>query len=418
MAETMLVAFGRYLRTLRERRGYSLDDVASLTRMSPDPILKGYLSRCENGKTRIGFSKMNTLCQVYEVPLDVVAERHSLDMELEKIGGPDTKGRDFEDLVMSAATAFKRGRKWDAYCLTRDAVAVATQDPVLASFRDLAEQGACIEMNVATTAAALGRLRFSMHELEQVHHAGHLGPKYHPVVLECMSSRLLAQGNTERARELADLAIKEAEGVDPHPYLGNLYLSRALVASYESNSPLSIDLYQRAYRFFSEAGRIPECANTLMNLAQKYVDTNRLRTARRAIASAERLAKTVAQDGVLARAQILLGEIELLAGKHEKAAIHWREAVSIAKRANDKILHFQAEYKLYEQALHLGNDVLAAALQRRLKRLSPWIPSHVEELQGFRERVAASASISKKKVSSLQRHAPLDRNSQKPRLLM
>src|SRR5262245_37863150 len=168
MAETMLIAFGRYLRTLRERRGYSLDDVASLTRLSPDPILKGYLSRCENGKTRIGFSKMSTLCHVYEVPLEVVAERHALDMELERIGGPDTKGRTFEDLVMSAATAFKQGHHWDGYGLVRDAAAIAANASVLPSFKDASEQLACAVMNVATTAAALGKQRLSTFELEYV----------------------------------------------------------------------------------------------------------------------------------------------------------------------------------------------------------------------------------------------------------
>ena len=57
MAESCAVAFGRYLRMLRERRGLSLDEVAAMSRSLADPVDKSYLSRCENGRYGIGFSK-------------------------------------------------------------------------------------------------------------------------------------------------------------------------------------------------------------------------------------------------------------------------------------------------------------------------------------------------------------------------
>ena len=49
VAENSGKAFGRYLRTLRERRGLSLDDVRSLSQTFPETITKSYMSRCENG---------------------------------------------------------------------------------------------------------------------------------------------------------------------------------------------------------------------------------------------------------------------------------------------------------------------------------------------------------------------------------
>jgi hypothetical protein len=190
------------------------------------------------------------------------------------------------------------------------------------------------------------------------------------------------------------------------------------VASYESDSRLSIDLYQKAYRIFSEAGRKSECANALMNLAQKYVDTNRSRSARRAIASAQRLAAAVEHHGVLARARILLGEIAVLDGRHADATAHWHGAVSIAKRVNDRILHFKAECKLYQQAVQLGNDEVAASLDRRLRKLSPWIPPHIEELQWFRKEVGTDTAEPRKRVSATQRRTLIRRNPDNPHLLM
>ncbi len=92
MAENCAVAFGRYLRMLRERRGLSLDDVATMSRSLADPVDKSYLSRCENGRHGIGFSKAITLSRIYGVPTEVLAERLELDTELDRIGGPDTSG--------------------------------------------------------------------------------------------------------------------------------------------------------------------------------------------------------------------------------------------------------------------------------------------------------------------------------------
>ena len=92
MAESCTRAFGRYLKTLRERRGLSLDDVLSLSRTFPEQINKGYLSRCENGHQKLAFPKVVALSRIYEVPSDVLLERMELDMELDRVGGPETRG--------------------------------------------------------------------------------------------------------------------------------------------------------------------------------------------------------------------------------------------------------------------------------------------------------------------------------------
>ena len=71
MAESWTIAFGRYLRTLRDRRGLSLDQVEGLSEAFPDPIRKAYRSRCENGHQSPAFSKVVALCRIYEVPAEV-----------------------------------------------------------------------------------------------------------------------------------------------------------------------------------------------------------------------------------------------------------------------------------------------------------------------------------------------------------
>jgi hypothetical protein len=58
MADRMLVAFGKYLRLLRDRRKMSLSDVVTLTKSYPEPVGKGYSVASRARPRRIGFSKM------------------------------------------------------------------------------------------------------------------------------------------------------------------------------------------------------------------------------------------------------------------------------------------------------------------------------------------------------------------------
>ncbi|MBT8470525.1 MAG: helix-turn-helix domain-containing protein, partial [Deltaproteobacteria bacterium] len=98
MAEPGNIAFGRYLRALRERRALSLLEVASLSQAFAETLNKGYLSRVENGRQRLAFAKLIPLGRIYKVAADVLLERLELDLELERVGAPDTEGLDLEEL--------------------------------------------------------------------------------------------------------------------------------------------------------------------------------------------------------------------------------------------------------------------------------------------------------------------------------
>ena len=104
MAENWAVAFGGYLRTLRERRGLSIHAVTVLSQPFAEKLTKGYVSRCENGKVRLALSKVIPLGHIYKVSADVVLERIDLDMELDRLGSPDTHGMTYSALLPAAAS--------------------------------------------------------------------------------------------------------------------------------------------------------------------------------------------------------------------------------------------------------------------------------------------------------------------------
>jgi len=327
MAESSAVAFGRYLRTLRERRGHSLDDVESLSRALPERVGKGYLSRCENGRQRLAFSKMITLCRVYDVPSEVLIERMELDLELDRVGGPETEGMEFDELTNSGKKAAARGAMWEAYGYFRDAIPVAALSRVEERFQDALEQSLCAIMNYTVIVSRHGRNRLALHELEYVQSTDGLGPRCSTTLLELISQRYRSLGDLERARRFADEAVKNADALGSPLCQAFTYSDKALIESERENYKEAIELYKTAFSLFKKVGFCSGSSRVLLNLAQVYFDVGRMKSAKRALMAAERLGaeNDFLRDRALAR--ILSGEIAVKESAPNKAVQLWREAI-------------------------------------------------------------------------------------------
>ena len=402
MALDCNTAFGRYMRMLRERKQLSLDEVESLSRSFPDPINKGYLSRAENGHTRMAFSKLIALSRIYEVPSDVLGERMELDMELDRIGGPETEGLTFGELYELGKQCIHRGVVWDAYAYSRDGVFVADRGPVLARHRDRTEQVLVACMNAATPAIKLGRLKFARHEFAYIHRTKGLGSNFSCLVLERLSRTHRELREFDVARKYLDKAIGAAEESGSTEWLGYMYSDLARLAEENLELKLASELYRKSYREFQRIERHQHCAFSLYHLARVYFAMKRNASARRAIVASERLARLYGLERAFAFLRILRGEIEESENNSQKAASQWREAVKVAKKNNDRLLRFKAELLLYRQALKGGNHAAARAIGRRLRRLSPWIPEGEEELLEFRRLSSQFRTVTPRKVSTTQ----------------
>lgn len=385
MAERMLVAFGRYLRNLRERRGLSLDEVEALTRAYPEPVNKAYLSRVENGKSRIAFSRMVALCRAYEYPIDAAAERLALDLEVDgRAGVPSTTGRVFKDLNDEGRRLFQAGYRVDAYAVLRDAVAVRETSPLSPTMRNLAEQSAVAVMNCAAGAANLGRLRLATEEYRHVESLDVLSPKLTAVLYCRMSIVHNALGETEAALRFADRAIEITESESDREYLGYFLSARAMALSSKGENHASVLFHQRAFRAMRDAGFRGEAANVLLNLSEQYRATSRVAAAKRAARSCYLLARELELPRLRSRAAVVLGELLEEAGSLSDAEERWLEAAKIAEEIGDRTLAFKVKFLLYRLARHQEKDATARALARTLRRLAPWIAPNVQELTDFR----------------------------------
>ncbi|MCP3980608.1 MAG: helix-turn-helix domain-containing protein [bacterium] len=384
MAENSTTAFGRYLRILRERKGLSLEDVSTLSATFPEKINKGYLSRVENGHQKVAFVKVVPLSRIYEVSADVLLERLELDMELDRLGGPDTSGGTYAELTELGNQAIQHGRHWDAYGYLRDAVLRAYLDEISSTFSSREEQVLVAQMNCGTASGGLGRFQFPLHELRHIESANSLTPMFHVLLLERLSNCYRAERDFVRSETYASAAIKEAESLDGCKFLGFVYANRARLAAEMKEPEVAVEYEQNAYRVFRDTNRPFECLRTLTNLSQSYFDLQRFQSARRACEGGLRLAIELGRDKTVALAHIMLGEIDELENKPELAIQRWKKAVAIAKALHDKELRFKAEFVLLRRALKDEDRAVVRAIFRRLNKLAPSIGEEVIELREFK----------------------------------
>jgi tetratricopeptide (TPR) repeat protein len=219
-----------------------------------------------------------------------------------------------------------------------------------------------------------------------------------PFLLDLLSCRYRVLGEQEKARTLADEAVRKADEEGSDTTRGYAYANRALMACYEKSFHEAISLYQVAFKAHKRAGRVSECSRVLLNLANAYLDLGRPRSARRALAAAERLALSVSDTRARVLMLILAGEIDESEDRSVEATRRWREALDLAKSLRDKILQFKTEFYLYRHAVRQGDESTAKALARRLVRLVAWIPADVEELAQFKDMALSGPTAPKRRV--------------------
>ena len=394
MAEPCNVAFGRYLKTLRERRGLSLEQVESLSNTFPEPIGKTYLSRCENGKQKVAFSKMIPLSRIYEVDPEVLVERMELDLELDRIGGPDTEGLSFEELDRRGKAASARGHYWETYGFLRDALKNARRSPLVEGMSSADEQFVCATISYAIIASRLGAQQLSHHELTYARTSNALGETHLVSLLILLSERHRELREEQRALQLAGEAVALAEKTDSIRSQAFANSSLAHQHYQSGNFDEAVEVFKASFSLFKRAGIFDECARVLLNLAQLYFDRDHLNSAKRALAAAERLAVKHNFDRSRALARILRGEIAEKEGEATRAVDYWRESIQIAKELGDRVTRFKAEFQLYRHSLSSGDTSTAAALGRLMTKRAVGIPHDLFELVEFKKLITTQESAS------------------------
>jgi tetratricopeptide (TPR) repeat protein len=387
LANSARIAFGRYMRILRQHKGLSIQEVCRVLLNASDGTDAGSLSRLERGQQQLAAGKLAALCRVYEVSPEVPLERLDLDHAVDLHVDLDTDGKSTEELLAVGREALERAERWQAYACFRDALLVDGPDDHALRF------------NLATTARALGRFRFALHEFKVLEEDCRDGP-LHPAVLERMASTLRSIGDLDSAERLAWASAEAARSRGDSRILGYAFASLANVNLARLGDPeLTVDYLNMAHRAGRESGEgdgaLKPNANfeitTLHALAESYLEMGREESARRAATAALKLSEQHGFSVGRGYAQLYLGQVDESCGRRERAEERWREAMAIAESAENKRLRFCAMFYLYRQALRGGEITRSKALGRGLQRLAPWVPENLPLLAEFRSLAAGQA---------------------------
>lgn len=385
MAEASALAFGKYLRQLRERRGLSLGQVCELIKNSPEPIDKGTLSRLERGQQAPSFFRLGPITRIYEISADALLERMELDRELDRLEGPETGGKSYDELhALGVEAVVKRNRSWDAYAYFRDAAWIAPDD----------KRGAAC-LNLAGAIRSLGKNALALHELREAEAAGLLNATQRAIVHERLSMCCRCLGDMRRAAEYADSAIAQARALGDARAAAYAISARAGVAVDEEQWETGYGLLMEALSAYRQgqdgrSGLSPSVSfepMTLLTMAECSLQLANPQRARRLTLSALRMSEANDLPLGLAYSELLLGWIDEGMGRVEAALARWRRAIVLAERIDSSRIAFAAEVEIYRLALNANNTARARASRRRLERLVPWIPRHIPAYQRFKKLI-------------------------------
>lgn len=385
MAVSCHVAFGHYLRTLRERRGLALEDVWSLSQTFPESLNKGYLSRCENGKQKLALPKVVAISRIYEVPPDVLVERLELDLELEKIGGPPTEKLNWAQLKEAGKNATKHGHFWAAYAFFRDATAKAASAELDSKrYSSMQEQVVNGFMNCATIARSIGKHKYALHEFLFAEHSAGYSIDTSTLIAERLATVYSNLSDSRLAGHYARAALDRLEQSETRVFEPYVFSLQGILRNRAGEQLEAIPWFQKTYDSFKCRKMTKESASSLIGLASCYQESGNLRAATRTL----EVLKDLCEKHSLIRFEALTLTLQGLIDQDENRSTcadqKLQKARDIAKDLNDRILRFLVEFYLFKHALGRDQHAAARAIRRRLDKLALSVPASIDQLTDYK----------------------------------
>ena len=395
MPVTANVAFGRYLRMLREDHGFTLTRVCELSQLST-PVDKATLSRLERGQQGATLAVLIPLGRIYDVSADALIERFELDAECERACSLETEDKSYAELRAAGRRSLENASlKWQAYGLFRAALDRAGIDPPQPGYTEVQERAAA-RMNLASVARSLGKNRFALHEFQELVRRDELPPGMNTMAIDRIANCYRCLGEFGIAEQFVGDAIAEALQAGDKQTLAFTYFTRASNILDQSASDEGIDDLKRSFVAAREAAatagapRNPTLGvNALIKLADAYYQTARYEKAGRVALAARDLSRKLEVASGEAYSEVLLGLLDENRGRNDAAVRRWRRVIELSRKLRNTRLNFVAEFFVFRRAMFGDNRALARAARLRLEKLAPWVPPFLPQLQEFKAMTTA-----------------------------
>lgn len=380
------VAFGAYLKKLRETRRLSLDAVEELSATFPDKVTKSHLSRIENGLALPNFPRLMAMSHIYGVPIGSLAERYEL--ELRRSMTPvDLTGKS-DDAVLKECEGLVYSGDFNEALIRVWALA----DRVRANGGP-EETILDLRLKIIVCLMKLGRYEFAKSHCEEILS----GPRVHePLRLRALQ----LYANACFRLQLHDVALWALDACEQGALqLGGPSRFRADVLALRGNlyqdaaRPVdALAAYEKALEIYGAAGDAYEVLAVRLNMAIAESDCARLDSARDMLEALLLVLEAGQHERLRAMALSHLAVIHYRNERFDAAEGFAIKSNTIARPREYNAIVFRNCFYLWQIAKSRGDDGASRLNERTLKSYLARIEEALPELDEFRRLIAGDQS--------------------------
>jgi len=316
-----------------------------------------------------------------------------LDLEVDRIGAPDTEGHGPGSLFRASLASSRSGRLSNAYAQVRDALMKRHPEVELDHVGSIAEQDAACVIMLATFASRLGATNLAYFELTRLRPM-ELSPYYRAVLHDRLQVQFRRRGELDRAANSGDEAISIAERERFSDLVAPFRENRALTFVASGEFARAIQCHQDAIANYSENHPKSDRIHAFMRLGETYIASGRRASARRVLTVARRDAHAEGLSRTESQCLCLIGDVAWESKQYDNARILWKEAAALLRGYHDVRLRFALDVRLFRLALHVRDAPSSRALRRRLTRTLPAVAVDLPEVAEFLRLESETGSVS------------------------
>jgi len=380
------VAFGGYLKRLRETRRLSLDAVEELSAAFPEKVTKSHLSRIENGLALPTFPRLMAMSHIYGVRIASLAERYEIELR-RSMKPAELDGKTDESALKEFEGLYFSGDFNEALIL------------VWALADRLRERGdddvavVDLRLKIILCLMKLGRYEFAKSQCEDI--------LSRPAIPESTRLRTLQHFATACFRlqlhQVAILALDECERGAHH--VGGSGRFRADVLALRGNlhqdtaRPVeALTMYAKALEIYTELGEAYDALTVRLNIAIAEIECARLDSARDMLEALLLVLEAERHERLRALALSHLGIIHFRNGKLDNAERFAIKANSIARPREYHTIVFMNCFYLWKIAKAKDDAGAVKLNERSLRSYLARVEDSIPELEEFRRITAGDKS--------------------------
>ena len=386
------LAFGAYLRRVREGRRLSLDAVEELSVGFPEKVTKSHLSRIENGLALPTFPRLMAMSQIYGVPIASLAERYEIDLR-RQLKPTNLDGMTEEDALRKAESLVYAGEFNEALLLIWALLDATHLRPSSDKSPVDIEREVDLRLKIAVCLIKLGRCEYAKSICEDV-----LGRTGFGEALRAKALFLFAHCcHLLRRHTFALMALEECDratskGGVPARLQADILALRGIILKTTGDATAALETYERAAAAYRALGNNHEEINTRISQAAALMAAGQVAEARAVLTSVLAALESKEHHRLRALALTNLAQVAFSEGNSEEAERLAIQANLIARPREYTAITFLNTYCLWKISIARGDASSERMNFKTLRSLAGRIEEQLPELDEFQSMAARGES--------------------------